>query len=72
MYWYYITRNSSRKRYDDFNNGKELLKSKWKYQEGINQQKRCIKKYWIVGWVTKAVIELFNDYSSIISEAKYK
>ena len=36
------------------------------------EQKKCIEKYWIALQITRSCYKLFNDYSSVVSEAKCK
>ena len=47
-------------------------KSNKKRRLKIRIAKTCNKKYWNTWWIQKEVIKLFNEYSEIVSEAKYR
>ena len=91
---YYFKSNTFRKRFDDSNNGIELLKksggvkleetknlqnvfktnlneiSRGKYKS--EEQNSALKNIELHYESRQAVIELFNDKSSLVTEAKYK
>ena len=61
------------KKFDEFNNGKELKKKKKQSGEmKLEEAKNGIKNIKLLYKSREAVIKLFNDYSSIAFEAKYK
>ena len=93
---YYFKGNTSRKKFDDFNNGIELLRKMQSgeikleeanklqnlFKSNLNEisrvrnksegQKMSLEKFKFLYESREAVIKLFDDYSSIVSEAKYK
>ena len=61
------------KKFDDFNNGKEFFSKNIQSGEmKLEEAKNDIKNIKLLYKSREAVIQLFNDYSSIASEAKYK